>query len=193
MRGSSAVAADVLQLSFGAAGGTAISTLICLSCLGTINGMLFTGSRVSYAAGAEHSLIRWLGTWNRRFDTPLRALLIQLAVILALILGFGDEQGFERLVRFTTPVFWAFATLTGVSLFVLRWKDPQARRPHPVVLYPLTPLLFCLSCLFMLHASVTYAWTQRAPEALWTLGILAAGALASCWDRRIEGAHQPEE
>ena len=174
--GSEAVAADVLRLRFGDNAGRIMSLLVCLSCLGSINGMLFTGSRVFYAAGADHRVVAWLGQWNGSFDTPLRSLLVQLAVTLALIIGFGRyNEGFTRLLYFTTPVFWFFATLVGLSLFVLRWRDPQAARPRKVLLYPLIPTLFCLACAFLFYVSFTYAWANRSVEARWTIGILLAG------------------
>lgn len=188
---SSAVAADVLRLRFGDSAGRIMSLLVCLSCLGSINGMLFTGSRVFYAAGADHRSVAWLGEWNGRFDTPLRALLVQLAVTLALIIGFGRyEQGFVQLLYFVTPVFWFFATLVGLSLFVLRYREPQVRRPRKVLLYPVTPALFCLACVFLFYASFTHAWANRSVEAQWTIGILLAGIVFILFQRSPAGKSQ---
>ena len=39
----------------------------------------------------------------------------------------------------------------------LRRRDPDVVRPLRVPLFPLTPLLFCASCLYMLYASLEYA------------------------------------
>ena len=77
---SEAVAADVVALRFGDSGRALISGLICLSCLGSVNGYLFTGARLTYAMGAEHPAFAWLGGWDRRFGTPVRALLLQAVV-----------------------------------------------------------------------------------------------------------------
>ena len=33
--------------------------------------------------------------------------------------------GFDTLVAGTAPVFWLFFLLTGISLFVLRFRDPE--------------------------------------------------------------------
>ena len=180
---SQAVAADVLRLRFGPNAGRMMSTFICLSCLGAINGLLFTGSRVFYAAGTDHDIISYLGQWSGRFDSPIRAFILQLIVTLGLIVGFGSEQGFERLLRSTTPVYWFFATSVGLSLFVLRQRDPATERPHRVVLYPLTPLLFCASSAFMLYSSATYAYAaeERSVESLWTVAILLGGLVVSLW------------
>ena len=176
-------AAEVLRLRLGPMAGRIMSALVCISCLGAINGLLFTGSRVFYAAGTDHRLIAWLGHWNARLDTPLYALLVQLAVTLGLVIGFGSEQGFQQLLIFTTPVYWIFATMVGVSLFVLRVKDADIERPHRVILYPITPALFCCSCLFVVYSSLDYAWQNRSIESYLypTIAVVLAGAVLSRW------------
>ena len=118
-------AADVLRLGIGRWADQAISLLICISALGAINGQIFTGSRIYYAMGNDHRLYAWLGRWNARRGTPVCSLLIQGAITLALSIWFGlTRDGFESMVKFTTPGFWFFLTLVGVSLFVLRRRDP---------------------------------------------------------------------
>jgi len=177
---SKAVAADVLRLRVGERAAAAISALVCVSCLGALNGMILTGARIYYAVGAEHRAYRWLGHWDGRLGTPVRSLLAQGLVTLALVIGFGlYEDGFERMVVFTAPLFWLFFLLAGVSLFVLRAKEPDQPRPYRVAGYPLTPALFCLSSAFLLYASLAYALQNRAAEAWWAIGLTAAGVLAS--------------
>jgi amino acid transporter len=45
-------------------------------------------------------------------------------------LQWGDfGGGFGTLVAATSPVFWTFFLLTGVSLIVLRFIDPEIPRP----------------------------------------------------------------
>jgi amino acid transporter len=183
LRTSQAVAADVVELRFAAWGESAISLLICVSCLGTINGMLFTGARIYYAMGTEHPLFRWLGNWSGRVEAPTHALVLQAVVTLALVVGFGpDQRAFERLVIFTTPVFWCFFLLVGISLFVLRARDPATPRVFRVIAYPWTPLAFCLACLFMLQASLAWAVHNRSREVLWSVGILLAGVVVYLGD-----------
>jgi amino acid transporter len=58
---SQAVAAEVFQRSAGDWGSRAISLLVVVSCLGGINGMLFTGARVYYALGTHHPTFLLLG------------------------------------------------------------------------------------------------------------------------------------
>jgi basic amino acid/polyamine antiporter, APA family len=178
-------ATDVLELALGAWAGRAISILICISALGAINGQIFTGARIYYAMGTDHRLYSWLGRWDARRGQPVRSLLLQGVVAVALIIAFGSTpDGFQSMVIFTTPAFWFFLMLVGLSLFVLRWRDPQTDRPYRVPGYPITPALFCLSCLFMVYASVDYAVQHRSWEATWSIAVLLVGAVLSVYRGR---------
>lgn len=186
---SEALAADAMTRGWGRGGSTFISALICASALGAINGMLLTGGRIYYALGQDHRLFAWLGHWNPRLGTPVRSLIVQSVVTVALVAGFGAyEEGFGRMVVFTTPVFWFFLLLVGISIFILRRRAAapglsQTAPPYRVPLYPLTPLLFIATCLFMLYASIDYAATQPHPEAMWTIVTIVAGLALCTWRR----------
>ena len=184
-RASEAVAADVLQLGIGPWAAKAMCVLVCVSALGAVNGQIFTGARIYYAMGRDHRLYAPLGRWSGRLGTPAWSLLAQAAVTLALVVGFGfARSGFQSMVKFTTPVFWLFFLLVGLSLFVLRRREPLTPRPYRVPGYPLTPALFCASSLFMLYSSLSYAVENRTYEALWSVALLAVGVVLSLWDRR---------
>jgi len=179
-RESSTPAADVLQRAVGPWGGKAISVLVMISALGAINGMILAGSRVYATTGEDHRLFARLGKWNHR-TVPAAAVVAQALFALGLVLAVGTTRGqgaidralgwvslpplpwakyfggFATLVAGTAPVFWVFFLLTGVSLIVLRIKDPDRPRPFTAPLYPLTPLVFCGTCIYMLYSSLTYA------------------------------------
>ena len=67
---SQAVAADVVRLGIGPVAEKCISLLICISALGGINGMIFTGARIFYAMGSEHRLFAWWANGNAQTDAP---------------------------------------------------------------------------------------------------------------------------
>jgi amino acid transporter len=77
------------------------------------------------------------------------------------------------MIDYTAPVFWFFFLLTGAALFILRAKEPGIHRPFRVPLYPITPILFCLTCAYLLYSSLAYARVG----ALAGVGVLAVGAL----------------
>ena len=64
-----------------------------------------------------------------------------------------------------------FLLLVGLSLFVLRRRDPERERPFKVPFYPVVPLLFCAVCAYLLYASLVYT----GYGALVGIAVLLAG------------------
>ncbi len=171
---SKAIAADVMRRATGGQGANLISVLIAVSALTSANATIFTGARTNYALGRDFPPFAFLGRWSERAGTPVNALLVQGAVALLLaLMGALTRNGFETIVEYTAPVFWFFFLLTGIALFVLRRKDSQTPRPFRVPLYPLTPLLFCLTSAYLLYASLAYTGIG----AFVGVTVLATGAL----------------
>jgi APA family basic amino acid/polyamine antiporter len=141
--GSQAVGGDVMRAAFGEAGVWLIGIIVAVSALTSANATIFTGARTNYALGRDFPTFRILGRWNARASAPVNAFAVQGAISLALVLlGLTTRKGFETIVEYTAPVFWFFFLLVGISLFVLRRKEPDAERPFRVPLYPLTQHLF---------------------------------------------------
>lgn len=188
VRGSSAVAADLLARGVGPAGATAIGLVVMAAVLTSANATLLMGSRMVWAFGRDFPLFGPLGRWSARASSPVNAILLQGAIALALVgLGMASRSGFEAMVAYTAPVFWLFFLLTGVSLFVLRRRDPEAIRPFRVPLYPATPAIFCATCGFLLWSSLAYA----GPGAIAGVAVLAAG-LAPMWLSLRRAPARPE-
>ncbi|MDH4201885.1 MAG: amino acid permease [Phycisphaerae bacterium] len=174
MAASEAVAADALAITLPAIASRLISILICVSALGAVNGLIFTGARISYALGTEHALFGFLGHWHRRLGTPLRSLMLQGFIGLVIVLCAGS---FLDTILYTAPVVWLFFTGTCASVWILRRKDPLAERPFKVPLYPIPTVLFAAACVFMLYSSAAYAVSQRPLGFAVVTAILAAGAI----------------
>lgn len=172
--GSEAVAAEVARAAFGPVGAALIAAAVAIAALTSANATAITGARTTCAIGREYPALHWLGRWNERRDTPANALLAQAAVALALVAaGAVARDGFALVVDYTAPVFWLFLLLTGLSLFVLRRRDPDAERPFRVPLYPLTPTLFCATTAYLLWSSLAYTgWGALAGCA-----VLASGGV----------------
>lgn len=179
IRSSRVVAADTMRIAVGEGGAAAVSVLVAASALGAVNGCIFTGARALCALADDYPTFGPLGRWHPRLHTPVVAIVVQSAIIVALIvlprLGEQFRQalggGFEAAVEYTAPVFWAFLLLTGVAVFVLRARDPAAERTFRVPLMPVTVGLFCLMCGYMLYSSVAYT----KAGALVGVGVLLAG------------------
>ncbi len=71
------------------------------------------------------------------------------------MLGSITMKGFATMVEYTAPIFWP-SFLATLSIIVLRRKEPQTKRPFVVPGYPVTPLLFCVICIYMFVSSIQY-------------------------------------
>ena len=169
---SETFAADLMTRAFGEGGANLISLLIAIAVLGSINGTIFTGARTNYALGQQENNFAYLGLWHQQTQTPMNAIGVQGIIALGLVFfGTFTRSGFVTMVEYTAPVFWFFLLLTGLSLIVLRYQEPLISRPFLVPFYPFTPLLFCMTCLYMLYASLVYT----GPGALWGVLIVLTG------------------
>lgn len=154
---SGAVMTEMAGKLCGPGAGLLISVLILFAALSTMNSAIMTGARTCYALGRDVPILKFLGRWQGQRQTPVNALLVQGCIALVLVVwGAGAHDGFVMMVEYTAPVFWLFFLMVGLSVFILRRRYPDERRPFRVPIYPLTPLLFCCVCLFMLYASLAY-------------------------------------
>jgi amino acid transporter len=153
IRSSDAVATDAVDTVLPGMGSVLIGGLICVSALGALNGLVFTGARISYAVGRDHRVFGQLGRWNSRSGTPVRALVLQGLIASALVLALGS---FLNAILYTSAVVYGFYMATTVALLVLRRREPGVDRPYRVTGYPLTPLLFAGVCGFLIYSAVIY-------------------------------------
>lgn len=183
MATSEAVAADTLATVFGQYAGRIISILVCISTLGAVNGLTFTGARISYALGSEHRLFGILGRWHGQLGTPVWALVMQAGLALGITLLAGS---FLDTILYTAPVVWLFFLGTCMSVFVLRIKDPQTSRPFKVPLFPITTLVFAAACIFMLYSSILYAIRQKPVGFCIAMGCLGLGVIVYLISKRFD-------
>ncbi len=170
-------ASDVVGLAWGPLAARLLGVFVAVAALTSINATMIVGARTNYAMGRDWTALRWLGGWHASRGVPLPAYIVQALITLALVaFGAYEHDGFEAMVEFTAPVFWAFLFLVGVSLFVSRARDADADRPFRVPLYPLTPLLFCAVCAYLFYSSVAYAASRNAVHI--SLAVIALGVVA---------------
>jgi basic amino acid/polyamine antiporter, APA family len=157
LRKSNAIAADVMRTAFGPSGAAVMALFVCGSAISTLNATIFTGARVYYALGKDLPGLKFFGVWSARGENPANAFLMQGGFALALvILGAFSRNGFKTMVEYTSPVFWLFMTMVAGSLFIFRRREPDRTLSYRVPLYPLTPIIFTATCIYMLYSSLAY-------------------------------------
>jgi amino acid transporter len=158
LRQTGVVGAELMQVVVGDWGAIALSLVVCLAALSTLNATIFTGARVYFALGRDVPAIRVLGVWDPRGEEPFNALLLQCAIALALVVfGAMTRDGFEAMVAYTAPVFWFFLLLVAISVILFRRREPDRALPYRMPLYPLPPLLFGAACAWMVYSAIMYA------------------------------------
>ena len=187
---SKTAASDLVRAAYGPAAGRLVSLLVALSTLSAINGTMIAGARSTHAFAGDWPLLHSLTRWDETRGVPVTALRVQSVAALVLV-GLGSLPavggGFRSMVEFTAPVFWGFFFLCGVSLLVLRRRQPDIARPFRVPLYPVVPLLFCGICLFMLWSSLSFVYDHALGgiNAAWVgVAVLAVGAIVQALARR---------
>jgi len=170
---SEAPAADLMLHAFGAPGRALMVAIVAVTSITSMNAILIAGARTTYAAARDTAtLARVLGRWHVARGTPGAAIAATAGVALMLV-AFGalTRGGFSTMVDYLSPVYWLFLTLSGIALLVLRRRHPDAARPFRVPWYPLVPLAFIASSIYVLYSSLAYVRIG----AVVGVGVLAIG------------------
>lgn len=160
LQNSQTVGADLTDHIFGSKGSLIVTFVVIVTALSTANATIITGARTNYALGRDFSMLRFLGKWNEKSNTPANALLGQGAIALILVgLGTWSQEAVTTMVDYTAPVFWFFLLLTTITLFIFRFRYDTKELSFRVPLYPITPILFVIACGYMLYSSLAFTGT----------------------------------
>jgi len=157
LKNSETVGAAITGELFGPAGSLVVSLIVIMAALSTANATIITGARTNYALGRDFRLFSYMGRWNTSRNTPANALVVQGIIALLLVgLGAWSKESVSTMVDYTAPIFWFFLLLTTLSLFIFRFRQNTGHIPYKVPLYPVTPLLFLIVCLYMFYSSLAF-------------------------------------
>jgi basic amino acid/polyamine antiporter, APA family len=161
------IAADAMNAALGPVGAAAISFIILFSIAGAANGNVLTAPRVLFAMSRDGLFFNKLGEVHPRFLTPHTAILA-MGIWSAVLCVSGT---FEQFFPYVIFGWWIFFSLTIFAVLILRRTRPALPRPYRTWGYPVTPVLFVLSALYI---SASTLITQPL-NALAGLGIILTG------------------
>ena len=144
------------ELFLGGIGGMVIVAGGLFSMVSATNASIMAGSRVSLAMSQLGHLPKIFSRVNRRTKTPIIALALVGAAILAFLLGLS----LTGTANFANAVLLIALILVNAALIVHRRKYPNIERPFRVPLVPLVPVLGILSNLYLLVQSSIELWTN---------------------------------
>lgn len=161
---------DVVERSFGTAGGKLISGALAISAFGVCLATVVTTPWLYVAMAREKLFFQRFASLNARTGAPVLGLVLQCVLALAYML-FGNT---DFLVDSVVFVEWIFHVLIAFGLIWIRWKRPELTRPFRSFAYPLMPLVYGI---FAAGLILGVIW-QQEPEKTWTgLAVFGAGAL----------------
>jgi amino acid transporter len=182
MHGSPLIAADAAYLILGTAGVVFVSAAVMVSTFGTLNGSMMTGPRIFYALADDGLFFRQLAAVHPRYGTPAGS--IALAAVLGVI--FVSIRTFADLADQFIIGIWPFYALAVAAVFVLRRRRPDLHRPYRAWGYPVVPVLFLISAVYLLG---NYMLTEPTTFAA-DVGVILTGIpVYLFWARRRGRRH----
>jgi basic amino acid/polyamine antiporter, APA family len=168
IRTSKLVAADVAQHVLGTPGVAFVAITVMISTFGTLNTVLFTSPRVFFAMADDGLFFRPVAKVHPKFGTPY----VAITVVASLGMVFVLLLPFESLADTFVTAFLPFYMLAVASVFKLR-GTPGYNPTFRVPLYPLVPLLFIVSVLYLLGNAIVQESSRMSTLAV--LGVLLLG------------------
>ena len=105
------VASDAVQAAIGPVGGSIVAAAIAASALGTAGIFTLTAPRVYWAMADRGLFFKGVADLHPTWRTPVRAIVLQTAWAIVLVLAWGT---FESLVSYVLFVDWLFFGLCEI-------------------------------------------------------------------------------
>ncbi len=161
------IAEKASTFMFGATGTSFLSAGVIISTFGALNGAVFVGPRVYYAMAKDRLFFQKVAEIHPRFKTPGFAIIIQ-AIWSCFLTATGTYEQLFTFVIFVTILFWVAG---AASVFTLRKKYPDLKRPYKTWGYPFVPAIFIIAASGILINSLF----NRPIESLAGLGLTIIG------------------
>ena len=178
-------ASDAVALVMGHMGAAIVSAGMAISMLVTLNGTVMSGARVPFAMARDGYFFRALAEVHPRFHTPSAAIVVQAMLSIILLLLGGN---FRQLFSLAIFAEWLFYMIAGSTIFIFRWRDPQAVRPYRVLRLSLCSRRYSLP-LPPCFSITPSGKTGRIP--CYGLLVILAGVPVFSWFRRRRQADVP--
>jgi basic amino acid/polyamine antiporter, APA family len=160
------------------AGGQIVFALATISILVACNAGTMQTPRVLFAMSRDRLFFPQAARVNAGGTPTVALALTTTAIVLFLVTGTPDE-----LLGALTFFLVANYALVYISLFVLRWKEPETPRPFRAWGYPVTPGLALAGSLIYLGSTI---WVDPW-NSLYALGLLAASVPVYFVVRTVRG------
>ena len=163
---SDRVGTAAASVIFGDSAAIIMAVMIMISTFGCNNGLILAGARVYYAMAKDGLFFKSACALNNK-SVPGVALVVQCVWTCLLCLSgtYGD------LLDYVVFAVLLFYILTIAGIFILRKKQPRAKRMYKAFGYPIVPAIYIL-----LAAAISIDLLIFKPNYTWPgLGIVLLG------------------
>lgn len=164
---ATSVAAEAIKRVMGPVAVTMMAGVMMLSSWGSLQSSILGTARIPYAMAKDGVFFQSLAKVSKGTKVPVISLVVQ-AVWAAVLTLSGS---FDQLTDMAIFAFWLFYGLVAASVFVFRWREPNAERPYKTWGYPVVPGLFVLTTIYLIVTTI-YNYPVRS---IIGLAIIAAG------------------
>jgi len=164
--GKEFAAGEAATVIFGRYGDTIFRCLTVVSMLSGINALHLMATRVVFAMSRDGLFTTKAAVVNEG-GTPTVSLFLS-ALVALLFIVFGEK--FETVITVLAFFFVVNYILSFVSLFVLRYREPDKPRPYRAWGYPVTPALALIGSVLFLALAIR-ADTKNSVYALVLLAV----------------------
>jgi basic amino acid/polyamine antiporter, APA family len=162
--GNTFVLGSAANKVFGRYGDVIVRSIMIVSLLSCINACQMFCARILFAMSSDGLFFKRAAKVNAG-GTPVTALLLSTIVGIIFVLG-----SFERVIAMLSFFFVANYTLSYISLFILRRREPRLARPYRAWGYPWTTgAAVIASAIFLVGSMATDR--DNAPLALGMLAL----------------------
>lgn len=162
------------EAALGHLGISLVSIGMIISMLATLNGTVMSGGRVPFAVARDGYFFKALGEVHPKFHTPALALVVQALVAILLVLLGG---AFRELFSLAIFAEWLFYMVAASTIFVFRWREPEAARHYRTLGYPVVPLLFIVTAAILLY----YTFISNLRDSIGGLVVILLGIPVYLW------------
>ena len=153
---------------FGENGSKLVALGISFLLLSTVSSYIYIGPRIIQIVSEDHKVLSFLRS-DKSEIIPKSSFIAQLIISYIFLL----TSTFEQVLMYAGAALTITSSLTVLSLFVLRVRKPELNRPYMAWGYPITPMIYLFSNLWIMY----HMFSESTFESILGLSVVMFGII----------------